>query len=126
MKAVADRYDAGGELPRFVDRKGHGLDAGQLAERMAGVENDRALAFRNDRSCFIAGYRAFLQPFDIHIDQHHAMRRQPFEIGLNQSAGDCCGGGSWNANGGKQARNKLAEFRGRNGLSFRLEPCALI
>ena len=28
MKAVAHRYDAGGELPSLVDRNRHGLDAG--------------------------------------------------------------------------------------------------
>ena len=73
MKAVTNRHYAGSELSCFVDRMGHCLDAGQLPKRMSGIKNDRALSFRYDRSGFIVGYGAFLQAFDIHIDQHHTM-----------------------------------------------------
>ena len=45
------------------------------------------------------------------------MRMQAFEIGLNQSLGDCCSGRTRDANCGKQLGNKLAEFRGRDRLN---------
>ena len=60
MKAVAHRHDAGGKLPSLADRNRHGLNASELAESVACIENDRTLTFRYDRSGFIAGHGTFL------------------------------------------------------------------
>src|SRR5664280_416444 len=81
-----------------------------MTEGMASVEDDRALAFRHDRSAFIARYRALSQPLDIHIDQHHAMRMKAFEIRIDQSLGDGGSGRVGKADGTKQPRDKDAEM----------------
>ena len=58
MKAVANRDNPGGEFSGFGDRRRHGLPAGDLAERVTGVEDGCALPVGNDGGGFIAGHRA--------------------------------------------------------------------
>ncbi len=52
MKAVTHRHDADTELARLVDRHGHRLAAGQMAECVAGVENDGTVTLRDNRRGF--------------------------------------------------------------------------
>ena len=84
MEAVANGDRGGAEPCRALDRQRHRLLAGQLAERMAGVEHEGAIPVRDDLRLALDRYRAAADSLDIHVDQHHAMRSHAFEIGIDE------------------------------------------
>ncbi len=87
MKAVAHRDRGQPDLPRPRHRELDGLAGGQLTERVAGIDDDRAAAVADDLPRATTRDRTFRDAFDVHGQQHHPMGRDAFEVGGNQIRG---------------------------------------
>ncbi len=90
MKTMADDDDARGVRACLLDGFRHGLRAGEMAERMTCVEYNGAVLLRYNGRLLMSRYRTSTQPLDIHVDQHHAVRGQPFKIRVHQPLSDGC------------------------------------
>ena len=67
------------------------MRAGRATRMIVGlnraVEHDRGLAVGHHRAGGSRRDRALPDAVDIHVDQHHAMRRQSFEVRLHEGGG---------------------------------------
>ena len=88
MESVTHRDEAGAEAPRAFDGNLDRLVAGEMAERVMRVENNRCAFVRDDLARLFQRDRSFPDPVKVHFDQHHAVRGLTLEIGIDQSPRD--------------------------------------
>ena len=66
------------------DRELERLPRRQLSERVAGIDDERGAAIADDRAGARARDRSLVDTLDVHGQEHHAVRRNAFEIGGDQ------------------------------------------
>jgi hypothetical protein len=86
MEAVAHCNDAHAKAPCALDRKADRLIAGQMAKRMTGIQNHGSGAVGYDFDGFLSGDGAAADTLEIHVDQHHAVRRDALKVRIDQAA----------------------------------------
>ena len=84
MKAVAHDRHGDPDLSRPRHDQPDRLARGQLPERMAGIDDDRAAAVADHLAAAARRHRALDDTLDIHGQQHHPVGRDAFEVGGNQ------------------------------------------
>ena len=84
MKAVAHDRHREPDLLRPRHDQPDRLARGQLSERVAGIDDDRAAAVADHLAAAARRHRALDDALDIHGQQHHAVGRDAFEIGGHQ------------------------------------------
>ena len=84
VKAVAHHHHGEPDLLRPRHDQLDRLARGQLSERIAGIDDDRAAAVADDLTAAASGYRPLDDALDIHWQQHHAVGRDTLEVGGHQ------------------------------------------
>jgi hypothetical protein len=78
MEAVTHRDQTGTEPPSTLDSDFDCLITGEMAKRIMRIENDSCAVVRHDFPDLFRRDGAFPDPIEIHLHQHHAVRRLAF------------------------------------------------